>query len=171
MTIFNFWKMERNFYGPVKKWFNSIYIYSADGKELLQLTPSSYDVLKVYGIDAKNSSILKRLSILLWTSKCIRFQYGGRRRYKSYYSMRKVKTRDHFPTFEYYTWIHSTINTPPAMNCISKEVWIQDFARKWKCKKKDGWIQCAASNFFHFHYFRKGRVIWLHNIYPQLWSQ
>ena len=101
------WTSEKNGY-------NSIYIYSADGKELTQLTPSTYDVLKVYGMDAKNGWIYFKAAI---NSPIDQQVYkvpviGG-----EVVSITPLKGENEVrfsPTFEYYTWIHSTINTPPV---------------------------------------------------------
>ncbi|MBK7223801.1 MAG: DPP IV N-terminal domain-containing protein [Saprospiraceae bacterium] len=50
------WTSEKNGY-------NSIYVYNVDGKDEVQLTASSYDVLKVYGIDARNGHVYFKAAI------------------------------------------------------------------------------------------------------------
>lgn len=107
------WTSEKNGY-------NSIYVYNLEGKELTQLTPSYYDVLKVYGTDPKNGLVYFKAAVEKPMDQQV-YQVsvdGGEA-----ISLTPVAGENEVrfsPSFEYYTWIHSTINTPPVFELYRK---------------------------------------------------
>ena len=98
--------------------WNHIYLYSKDGKITKQLTKGSYDVRKIYGVDAvrnevlyqasKESPMRKGIYAVKLDGSADRFLSGGR----------GVNDADWSSTYDYYVLSNSKINEPPSFAVI-----------------------------------------------------
>mgnify|MGYP000923031906 FL=1 len=98
-----------------KNGFNSIYVYNMQGKEVRQLTQNGYDVLSVYGLDKKRNVVYFKASI---DSPIDRQVYKVSLEGGAAVSITPAQGDNNVifsPTFDYYSWNHNTINTPPVI--------------------------------------------------------
>jgi dipeptidyl-peptidase 4 len=101
------WASEKNGY-------NQVFLYGMDGKEKVALTPGSFDVISLYGIDETN----KKAYYLAAEKSPMEhqvFEVGLDGKNKRIMTETKGMNSAQFSsTFDYYVHNNSTINTPPT---------------------------------------------------------
>jgi dipeptidyl-peptidase-4 len=100
--------------------YNHVYLYGMDGKQIRLLTPGSYDMIKVYGVDEKNNTLYYQAAA---KSPMEREVYSvtldG--------SIKKLITAtpgdndaQFSTTYDLYVWTHSTINHAPTIGVYDR---------------------------------------------------
>ncbi len=95
-----------------KSGYNSIYLYNMKGQEVNHITEGKYDVLSLYGVDEKKSVVYYKAaekSPMEHHVFSVKLDGKGMKNITPAQGMNNVQFS---PTYEYFSWSNSNINTP-----------------------------------------------------------
>lgn len=101
--------------------YNQVYIKAIDGNMSRNITPGNYDVISFYGVDEKNKKIyFKAAKESPMDHQIFEIDLNGKD-LKCLTPALGIHNADFSATFDMFVDNHSTINTPPTYNVLSRE--------------------------------------------------
>ena len=118
---FKFLKNGSGFIWPSEQdGYNHVYLYGMDGKQIRLLTPGSFDMIKVYGVDEKNNTLYYQAAAKSPMERevySVSLDGSNKKLITPTPGMNEVQFST---TYDLFVWTHSTINTPSTIGVYDR---------------------------------------------------
>ena len=118
---FKFLKNGSGFIWPSEQdGFNHVYLYGMDGKQIRLLTPGSFDMIKVYGVDEKNNTLYYQAAAKTPMEREVYSVSLDGTNKKLITPTPGTNDVQFSTTYDLFVWTHSTINTPSTIGVYDR---------------------------------------------------
>jgi dipeptidyl-peptidase-4 len=118
---FKFLKNGSGFIWPSEQdGYNHVYLYGMDGKQIRLLTPGSYDMVKVYGVDEKNNTLYYQAAARSPMEREVYSVSLDGTNKKLITPTPGTNDVQFSTTYDLFVWTHSTINTASTIGVYDR---------------------------------------------------
>ncbi len=134
-----------------KEGYNSVYLHNMQGQQVKKLTTGNYDVLELYGVDEKNAKVYFKAAVESPAQHHVYCVGLDGNNLRNMTPKQGVNSAQFSPTFDYYSWTNSTINTPPTYEIYDQSsTKVRSIESNTKVKERQKEYNVAPVEFYSF---------------------